>query len=645
MKNKTIILFQTLFVLITSACSIEPLNEVSSKSISFNVALDSNPETKAESLGLYSEGNRTSFTLEKLPATKSVQINHSTTFTEIYDSFEVEGREHGDQVFYDFAQYNASTGLWTLENAQYIWKPGKEIEVVAAASGRDNEAFFGGITYNGNPSTASFNYTLPEHADQQDFLVGYFRGVTDNGTVALKFNHPLTSLVFETGPLPLGVTLKINSITLEGIDASARCDITFGENTTYTWSAHSGTVNYTQEIDKPAMEEGDIILGEDASFIVIPREFPVNSDAKIVFSITENGRTYDMYAPLAGQEWNPGETNIYQISYHGEHKAILLDGPAFNHQLAVLTGGYVEERYNYTTSTIPYTEIPNVTKIIFQANSPNTTGTLVNAPGERPIYMNKEGTVITVTTDDFEMYMNQDASEMFQGLVNLTSIEGLNFINTKEVTKMSHLFAVCKKLTSIDLSNFNTEKVETMTAMFVGCERLQRVNFSSFKTDNVTSISAIFAHAFALNSITWGDNFQLKKCSALSHAFVRCTSLPANLDLSFMLGSPTSTDIAFMFYRCDNLHSINIKNLRGHFTRTWSSFTSCTHLTSINFGSFQTLENVYKRSDMFTNTASQLPNGQKCTITCNQEAKNRMIEGDTHLVQSNYNWDIVTQTF
>ena len=240
MNTKPIILIWTIFILIaTAACSIEPLNEINSNRINFNVALVSAPDTKAESIGLYSKGNRTSFTLEKLPATKSVQINHSTTFTEIYDSFQVEGREHGNQVFYDFAQYNASTGLWSLQNAQYIWKPGKEIEVVAAATGRDNEAFFSGITYNGNPSTASFNYTLPEHTDQQDFLVGYFRGVTDNGTVALKFNHPLTSLVFETGPLPLGVTLKINSITLEGIDASARCDITFGDNTTYTWSAHS----------------------------------------------------------------------------------------------------------------------------------------------------------------------------------------------------------------------------------------------------------------------------------------------------------------------------------------------------------------------------------------------------------------------
>ncbi len=645
MKNKSIILIQTLFVLLATACSIEPLNEINSNRINFNVVIDGAPVTKAESLGLYSDGNRTSFTLEKLPATKSVQINHSTTFTEIYDSFQVEGREHGNQVFYDFAQYNASTGLWSLQNAQYIWKPGKEIEVVAAATGRDNEAFFSGITYNGNPSTASFNYTLPEHTDQQDFLVGYFRGVTDNGTVALKFNHPLTSLVFETGPLPLGVTLKINSITLEGIDASARCDITFGENTTYTWSAHSGTVNYSQEIDKPAMVEGDVILGEDASFIVIPREFPVNSDAKIVFNITENGRTYDMYAPLAGQEWKPGETNIYQISYHGEHKAILLDGPAFNNKLAELTGGTSDEVYDFTSSTMAYTEIPRVSKIKFVTLSSNTEGVLVNAPGERPIYMKKSGSassgyVVTITTDDFEFYLNEDATSMFQGLVNLTSIEGLDKVNTSYVVKLNKFFAVCKKLTSVDLSLFNTENVTHMNYMFTGCEQLQSVDFSSFTTDKVKGFGGVFAHAHALSSITWGEHFQLINCTTLSHLFTRCDNL-VNLDLSFIQGSTSDIDVAFMFYQCGRLKTVNIENLRGHFSRTWNTFAYCRELQSINLGSFQTLENDYKLTGMLAYSA----NSSHCTITCNQVAWNKMTSADTGYSSQRYSPNIVSQTF
>jgi surface protein len=451
--------------------------------------------------------------------------------------------------------------------------------------------------------------------------------------------------VFETGPLPLGVTLKINSITLEGIDASARCDISFGENTTYTWSAHSGTVSYTQEIDKPAMIEGDVILGEDASFIVIPRKFPATSNARIVFNITDNGRTYDMYAPLAGQEWKPGETNIYQISYHGEHKAVLLNGPSFISQLAEYTGGASDKIYDYTSSEISYTEVPNVKKIIFVTNSNNTEGELVNAPGERPIYMKKSGSaasgyVVTITTDDFEFYLNEDASRMFQGLVNLTSIEGLENVNTSYVVKLNYFFSVCKKLTSVDLSHFNTENVTHMNYLFTGCEQLQSVDFSSFTTDNVKGFAGVFAHAHTLSSITWGEHFQLINCTTLAHEFTRCDNL-VNLDLSFIQGSTSDIDVAFMFDHCGELKTVNIENLRGHYSRTWCTFRQCNKLQSINLGSFQTLEKDYKKTAMLSRAA----NSPNCTITCNQLAWDAMTsDPDTYSYTSSYTANIVPQT-
>ena len=57
----------------------------------------------------------------------------------------------------------------------------------------------------------------------------------------------------------------------------------------------------------------------------------------------------------------------------------------------------------------------------------------------------------------------------------MTTIEGLEFLNTSEVTSMNDMFHGCNKLTSLDLSNFNTAKVTEMIAMFNGCEALQSV--------------------------------------------------------------------------------------------------------------------------------------------------------------------------
>lgn len=49
---------------------------------------------------------------------------------------------------------------------------------------------------------------------------------------------------------------------------------------------------------------------------------------------------------------------------------------------------------------------------------------------------------------------------------NLTEIEGLEYLNTEDVENMSLMFAGCKNLTTLDLSNFNTQNVTNMKGMF-----------------------------------------------------------------------------------------------------------------------------------------------------------------------------------
>jgi len=49
---------------------------------------------------------------------------------------------------------------------------------------------------------------------------------------------------------------------------------------------------------------------------------------------------------------------------------------------------------------------------------------------------------------------------------NLTEIEGLEYLNTEDVEDMGLMFAGCKNLVSLDLSNFNTQNVTSMKGMF-----------------------------------------------------------------------------------------------------------------------------------------------------------------------------------
>ena len=57
--------------------------------------------------------------------------------------------------------------------------------------------------------------------------------------------------------------------------------------------------------------------------------------------------------------------------------------------------------------------------------------------------------------------------EMFYGLSSIGYIEGLEMLNTENVTDMSGMFAYCENIDNLDLTTFNTENVTDMNFMFI----------------------------------------------------------------------------------------------------------------------------------------------------------------------------------
>ncbi len=87
----------------------------------------------------------------------------------------------------------------------------------------------------------------------------------------------------------------------------------------------------------------------------------------------------------------------------------------------------------------------------------------------------------------------------FDDCYNLTAIEGLEYLNTSEVTNMTGMFAYCRQLTSLDLSNFNTAKVTEMIGMFSNCEALETIYVSDgWTVDNVTESRLMFGYCYSL---------------------------------------------------------------------------------------------------------------------------------------------------
>ena len=110
----------------------------------------------------------------------------------------------------------------------------------------------------------------------------------------------------------------------------------------------------------------------------------------------------------------------------------------------------------------------------------------------------------------------------FQYLEALHTIEGLQYLNTSQVTDMTGMFAQCNQLEKLDLTTFNTANVSNMTSMFIHCEKLKQINLTSFNTQKVTEMSSMFAQCNQLETILCNSTWQ---CKNSKYMFQGCTAL------------------------------------------------------------------------------------------------------------------------
>ena len=117
-------------------------------------------------------------------------------------------------------------------------------------------------------------------------------------------------------------------------------------------------------------------------------------------------------------------------------------------------------------------------------------------------------------------------SKWFSGCTNLTSIEGIENLNTSNVKYMNEMFGQCSNLETLDLSHFNTEKVGNMSNMFNGCTKLRDLNISSFNTENVTNMYGMFYGCSSLDSLDLSHfNTRYVRNGQMNYMFNGCSSL------------------------------------------------------------------------------------------------------------------------
>lgn len=191
-------------------------------------------------------------------------------------------------------------------------------------------------------------------------------------------------------------------------------------------------------------------------------------------------------------------------------------------------------------------------------------------------------------------------SNWFNGCMNLTSIEGIENLNTSNVKNMSGMFAQCSNLETLDLSHFNTEQVTTMAQMFYGCTKLHNLNIDNFNTENVSYMNGMFDGCSSLNTLDLSHfNTRYVRKDGMNYMFNGCSNL-SSLDVSNFTTDKPSMQLDGLFKGCSSLQTLDLSSFStGGASSVTDMFDGCSALRTIYVSEDFIIPYRVKSSNMF----------------------------------------------
>ena len=187
----------------------------------------------------------------------------------------------------------------------------------------------------------------------------------------------------------------------------------------------------------------------------------------------------------------------------------------------------------YFTPVFDYAEFDNATgTLTFRRSLSKPAGAYdLNVESNDPGWNAQSANIKKVVFDaSFANARPTSCCRWFADCFYLTEIEGIENLNTQNVTDMSWMFTCCYALTSLDVSNFNTQNVEDMTDMFLGCEGLSLLDLSNFNTERVENMSSMFSGCSTLQTIFASDKFVTDQVFGGDDMFFGCENLKGFID-------------------------------------------------------------------------------------------------------------------
>ena len=107
---------------------------------------------------------------------------------------------------------------------------------------------------------------------------------------------------------------------------------------------------------------------------------------------------------------------------------------------------------------------------------------ITNKDSAKVEYIDRRGivNVIVDTQADFDRYGDNNLERLFENCSDLRLINGIEQWNTTGIENMSHMFAGCSNLVSLNLSSFDISNAREINNMFDGCKNLRYLDISNF---------------------------------------------------------------------------------------------------------------------------------------------------------------------
>ena len=284
---------------------------------------------------------------------------------------------------------------------------------------------------------------------------------------------------------------------------------------------------------------------------------------------------------------------------------------------------------NFLRTTIAKQNIESLTF------SNSKSGHSVNGTDCFDVSKDEDGGVLAWVTDSnnngkYEMTIGANGTVyassgyyLFANLVNLNSLNGLNYFDTSNVTYMYSMFnntGYSSSTFTLNLgNNFDTSKVTSMGYMFANAGYSNtsfKLNLGSkFDTSNVRDMSTMFSNV-GHNNTTFtfdlGDKFDTSNVTNMGHMFFQAAYNSTNLtvDLGDKFDTSKVTNMYMMFYALgynssgfnldlgNNFNTSSVTDMRCMFYLTGNNDTSFT----LKLGDKFNTSSVTLMSDMFHNT-------------------------------------------